>query len=196
MEKQTFHEKLLELKPIVKEYFGAKKIAETPEIKYVSDRCKASEPKLEEDKLGEYNEKSLLSTQKIFRIALGVAIGWGALCIIIGIAGPSAMDIVLGLCICVGTFFLYRHFDGKLKEKLCISRERTKLKNEYKALVEKTKAERRAVVETVDAKHEKMKAKFEELGLSSLLFYRWAYQFQSLALLLRKPLRRRHIYRN
>ena len=73
MEKESFYEKLKKLLPIVKEYFEAKKIAETPEIMYVSDRCKASEPKLEEDKLGEYNEKSFLSARKIFRIMLGVA---------------------------------------------------------------------------------------------------------------------------
>ncbi len=176
MEKESFYEKLQKLKPIVKEFFEAKKIAETPEIMYVSDKCEASKPKLEDDKLGEYNEKSLLSAQKIFRIILGVAMGWGILCLIIGIAGMSGMDIVLGVCICVGTFFLYRHLEGKLKEKLCVAQERTALENEYEALAEKTKAERRAIVATVDAKHEEMKAKFEEFGLSSLLFYLHSYQ--------------------
>ena len=86
------------------------------------------------------------------------------------------MDIVLGVCICVGTFFLYRYFEGRLKEKLRVARERTALKNEYEALVEKTKAERRAIVATVDAKYEKMKTKFEEHGLSSLLRYLDSYQ--------------------
>ena len=78
------------------------------------------------------------------------------------------MDIVLGVCICAGTFFLYRHLDGKLKEKLCVARERTNLKNEYEELIKKTKAEYHAIVDGLDVKAAEMKASFNELGLSSV----------------------------
>ena len=174
MEKETFYEKLQKLEPTVKEYFDLKKIAETSESMYIKEKCDAFKPHFGESE--GHDEKSLVSTLKIIRIIMAVAAIWGVICVIIGIANLSGMDIALGVGICVGVFFLYRYLNGKFKEKLCAAQERANAENAYQERIEKARTEHRAIVATVDAKHEEMKAKFEELGLSSLLFYLHSYQ--------------------
>ncbi|MBQ8907531.1 MAG: hypothetical protein IJY71_02980 [Clostridia bacterium] len=101
MEKETFYEKLQKLEPTVKAYLDAKKIADMPESIYVREKCGASIPCLDSNSRVAEEEKSLVSTLKIIRIIMAVAAIWGIVCVIIGIANSSGMDIALGVGICV-----------------------------------------------------------------------------------------------
>lgn len=173
MEKETFYEKLQKLEPTVKEYFDLKKIAETSESMYIKEKCDAFKPHFGESE--GHDEKSLLSTLKIIRIIMAVAAIWGVICVIIGIANLSGMDIALGVGICVGVFFLYRYLNGKFKEKLCAAQERANAENAYQERIEKARTEHRTVVATIQARYEELKKKFEEDNLASILLYIHGY---------------------
>ena len=171
MEKQTFYEKLKQLKPIVKAYFDTKKIADTPERLYLLEKCGTSKPSFATDSIKSEEINSLKKTQKILTIVLGLAMVWGVVCAIIGIVNLSGMDIALGLGILIGAFFLYRSLNGKFKEKLCAAQEQQIRVDEYNKQIEKVKAEHRAAVESLEEKHKTMQARFNELELSSALNY-------------------------
>ena len=173
MEKETFYEKLQKLEPTVKAYFDVKKITEASESMYIRDKCGTFHPHF--DKSGERDEKSLASTLKIIRIIMAVAAIWGIVCVIIGIANSSGMDIALGIAIGVGVFFLYRYLNGKFKEKLCAAQERADAENAYQGQIEKAKAEHRTAVATIQARYEELKKKFEEENLASILLYVHSY---------------------
>ena len=158
MEKQTFYEKLKQLKPIVKAYFDTKKIADTPERLYLLEKCGTSKPSFATDSIKSEEINSLKKTQKILTIVLGLAMVWGVVCAIIGIVNLSGMDIALGLGILIGAFFLYRSLNGKFKEKLCAAQEQQIRVDEYNKQIEKVKAEHRAAVESLEEKH-KLKEK-------------------------------------
>ena len=83
MEKQTFYEKLKQLKPIVKAYFDTKKIADTPERLYLLEKCGTSKPSFATDSIKSEEINSLKKTQKILTIVLGLAMVWGVVCAII-----------------------------------------------------------------------------------------------------------------
>lgn len=169
MEKETFYEKLKKLNPTVKAYFDMKIIADTPERLYVLEKCKDGKPQFDTDVIKSEEVQSLKNTQKAITVILGAAMVLGLIYVIIGIVNLSGMDFAVGAGFCAGAFFLLRYWNGKFNEKLCTAQEQQAVADEYERQVETVKAEHRTAVETLGAKYEDMKTRFDELGLSSVV---------------------------